>query len=123
MRCDQGGEGARAGPGHHPGRSGAVGVGEEGGDLGLQRVGLAGVGAARVRGGPHRAPPEGILGRPAALREPVTLEKTRVVELLDERGDLLDGGCLAVAASQDLADHVDRMLAVEERDQVEQRSG
>jgi len=41
-------------------------------------------------------------------------------EPLDHRGDLLDRWRLAVAAAQDLADPLDRVLPVEEGDQVEQ---
>src|SRR5216683_1625112 len=120
VRSDQGREGPRlrAGPGGDGSRP--LHVGKESGDLLPQRRGLARIGAARVSRGPHRAPPEGVVDGAATRPEPLAVEEPRVVEPLDQRGDLLDRGRLAVAAPQDLADPLDRVLPVEEGDQVEQ---
>jgi hypothetical protein len=94
--------------------------GEEPVDLHLQRLRLPRVGAARVSGGTHRALPEGVLQRPAPLPEAGAVEEPGGIESLDDVGDLIEGGRLAVPALQDLADLLDRMRAVEERDQVQQ---
>ena len=58
-------------------------------------------------------------GQTGAAR--ITTEEARLVERLDEAADLLGRRRLAVTGAQDLLDLGHRVLAVEERDQVEQR--
>ncbi|MGH7315622.1 MAG: hypothetical protein ACREJS_05110 [Candidatus Rokuibacteriota bacterium] len=92
-------------------------------DLRLQRGGLAGVRAARVRRGSHRALAERVFQGLAALPEPVAVEESGGVEALDDLGDLLDRRSLRAATPEDLPDLLDRVVAVEERDQVQERRG
>ncbi len=72
-------------------------------------------------GGTHRTLPEGVLERPAPLPEAVALQEPGGVELFDDIGDPLPGRRLTVPAPEDLLDLLDRVIAVEERDQVQQR--
>src|SRR4029077_14586289 len=94
---------------------------EEARDLLAQRLRLARVGAAGVRGRPRRALPERVVGRATPRAEALAVEEARIVELIDQGADLIDRGRLPVTVAQDLADRLDRVLPVEERDQVEQR--
>src|SRR6185503_19010662 len=98
-------------------------MGEEPGDLGTEGVGLPGVGAARVGRGADGALSEGILGRAAPRLEARAIQEAGVVEPLGQAPDLLDGRRLTVAAADDLLDRLQRMLAVEQRDQIEERPG
>ena len=59
-------------------------------------------------------------GFPSRL-EPLALEESGFVEAIDEVADLLGRRSLSVTSSDDLLDLGHRMLAVEERDEVEQR--
>src|SRR5262249_33983208 len=59
---------------------------------------------------------------PSSL-EPLALEESGLVEALDEIADLLCRRALAVTGPNDLLDLGHRMIAVEERDEVEQRQG
>jgi hypothetical protein len=55
--------------------------------------------------------------------KPVAVEEAGHVEPLDHRDDLLECRRLPVAALEHLTDRLDRMLAVEERDEIEQGRG
>ena len=81
---------------------------------------LVGVSATGVGGGAYRAQPEGVLERPAALPEAVAVEEPGSIESLDDVGDLLRRGSLAMPAPENPLDLLDRMLPVEERNQVQQ---
>jgi hypothetical protein len=97
-----------------------VGAGKKAVDLRPKPRRIAGVGAAGVGGGTHRAQPEGVLERSAPLPEAVAVQEPGSIESLDDVGDLLRRGSLVVPAPEDLLDLLDRMLPVEERHQVQQ---
>ena len=90
-------------------------------DLRGQRGSLPCVSAAGVRGGSHGAGPEGLLDGPPPLFEPLAVEEPGLVQPFDELADLLGRRRLAVALLKDSLDLADRVLAVEERDEIEQR--
>lgn len=90
-------------------------------DLPRQRRRLSGIGAAGVARRPHRTPAEGVVQLTAAGLEPVAFEESGGVEALDHQRDLLGTRCFAVALVQDRADLLHRVIAVEERDQVQER--
>ena len=89
-------------------------------DLRVQRGRVARVSATGVGGGAYRAQPEGVLERPAPLPEAVAVEEPGSIKSLDDVGDLLRRGSLAVPAPENPLDLLDRMLPVEERDEVQQ---
>ena len=99
----------------------ALRIREERLDLRGQRGSLPCVRAAGVRGGSHGAGPEGVFDGPAPLLEPLAVEEPGLVQAFDELADLLRRRGLAVALLKDSLDLADRVLAVEERDEVEQR--
>ena len=109
---------------HAAPRNRAIGVDEEAVDLRLQRRRVSRVGAARMR----RRARTGVCEKASSsarrrCRKPVAVEEPGVIEPLGDRAICFEGGRLAVPALRISRISLDRMLAIEERDQVRGRNG